>query len=180
MCVLDEGDNSHLRFAFRALQGVNLIYALYAGGPTTFAGLLPIVALVFFRRRRGELGSFPPSPTGVPCIVYIIDEYGVASTTRSQFILDEVVVQLMTGGTLVIIATQRDEDIARLMELIQERGLTAEVEIVSVGEHHSITTGEIADAIANRPFEIAREQGIPDEILSRAMARAKKSAEAQV
>ena len=68
---MDEGDNSHLRFTFRALQGVDLIYALDAGGPTTFAELLAIVALLFFsrRRRRGELGSFPPSPTGVPCIV---------------------------------------------------------------------------------------------------------------
>jgi len=58
-----------LRFAFGALQWVDLIYALYAGGPTTFAELLAIVALLFFSRRRGELGSFPPSPTGVPCIV---------------------------------------------------------------------------------------------------------------
>jgi len=61
----------HLCFAFGALKWVDLIYALYAGGPTTFAELLAIVALLFFsrRRRRGELGSFPPSPTGVPCIV---------------------------------------------------------------------------------------------------------------
>ena len=58
-----------LCFALGALKGVDLIDALDARGPTTFAGLLPIVALVFFRRRRGELGSFTPSPTGVPSIV---------------------------------------------------------------------------------------------------------------
>ncbi len=66
MGVLDEGDNSHLRFTVRALQWVDLIDPLYARGPTAFAELLPIVALLFFsRRRRGELGSFTAAPTGI-------------------------------------------------------------------------------------------------------------------
>jgi hypothetical protein len=65
--VLDEGDDAHLRFTFGALQWVDLIYALYARGPTTFAELLPIVALLFFsrRRRRGELSAFTAAPTGI-------------------------------------------------------------------------------------------------------------------
>ena len=62
---MNEGDNSHLRSAFRTLQGIDLIYALYARGPTTFAELLPIVALLFFRRRRGELGAFTAASTGI-------------------------------------------------------------------------------------------------------------------
>ena len=66
---MNEGDDAHLCFTLGALKWVDLIYALDARGPTTFAGLLPIVGLVFFRSRRGELGSFTPSPTGVPSIV---------------------------------------------------------------------------------------------------------------
>jgi hypothetical protein len=60
-----EVDDAHLRFAFGALQWVDLIDTLYTCGPTTFAELLPIVALLFFSRRRGELGSFTAAPTGI-------------------------------------------------------------------------------------------------------------------
>jgi len=67
--VLNEGDDTHLCFTFGALQRVDLIYALYARGPTAFTELLPIVALKFFGGRRGELGSFTATSTGVPSIV---------------------------------------------------------------------------------------------------------------
>ncbi len=47
VCVLDEGDDAHLCSTFGALQGVYLIDALYARGPTTSAKLTAIVALLF-------------------------------------------------------------------------------------------------------------------------------------
>jgi hypothetical protein len=50
--VVNEGDDPHLRFALEALQGVDLIYALYARGPTTLAELLPIVARSFLTKRK--------------------------------------------------------------------------------------------------------------------------------
>ncbi len=65
MGVLNECDNPLLRFALEALQGVDLIDALDARGPTTPTELLPIVTLWFFSRRRGELGSFTAAPTGI-------------------------------------------------------------------------------------------------------------------
>jgi hypothetical protein len=63
--VLDEGDDSHLCFALGALKGVDLLDALDARGPTAFTELLPIVALWFFRRRRGKFGSFTAAPTRI-------------------------------------------------------------------------------------------------------------------
>jgi hypothetical protein len=67
--VLNEGDDPHLRFALGAFKGVDLINTLYARGPTTLTELVPIVVLLFFSRKRGELGSFTSAPTGVPSIV---------------------------------------------------------------------------------------------------------------
>jgi hypothetical protein len=66
---LDEGDDPRLRFTVRALQGIDLVYALYACGPTTFAELLPMVALLFFSRRRGELRAFASASAGIPPVV---------------------------------------------------------------------------------------------------------------
>ena len=47
-----------LCFAFGAPERVDLIDALYARDPTTPTDLSPGIALVFFGRRRGELGTF--------------------------------------------------------------------------------------------------------------------------
>jgi hypothetical protein len=66
---LNEGDDAHLSFARGALQGVYFVDSLYARGPTTLTELSSIVTLSFFRWRRGELGAFAPSPTGVATVV---------------------------------------------------------------------------------------------------------------
>ena len=104
--------------------------------------------------------------------IFIIDEYGLASTTNAQCILDEVVLELMSRGTLVIAAMQRDEDLSRLLDLIKDRGFFAEVEVVSIGDHHTVTRGEVTEVIASRPFEIARENGIPATLVTQARERA--------
>jgi len=59
----------HLFFALGALQGVYLINALYARGPSTLTELSPVIALVFFGRRRGELGAFASASAGVATVV---------------------------------------------------------------------------------------------------------------
>jgi hypothetical protein len=77
--VLNEGDDAHWRFALGVLKRVDLIYALYARGPTTLtepdstdfgelAKLTTIVALLLLGR-RSDFSAFTPSPTGVPSIV---------------------------------------------------------------------------------------------------------------
>ena len=104
--------------------------------------------------------------------IFIIDEYGLASTTSAQCILDEVVLELMSRGTLVVAAMQRDEDVNRLLDLIQEKGLAAEVEVVSIGDNHTVTKDEATEAIANRPFAIAQENGIPATLVMQARERA--------
>ena len=67
--VLDECDDAHLCFARGALKRIYLIDALYARGPTTSSELSPVIALVFFGRRRGELSAFASSPTGIAPVV---------------------------------------------------------------------------------------------------------------
>ena len=67
--VLDEGDNPHLRVTFGTLERIHFIDSLYASGPSTSTKLSSIVTLRFFGRRRGELGAFAPSPTGVASVV---------------------------------------------------------------------------------------------------------------
>jgi hypothetical protein len=57
-----KADDAHLRLAFGALERVDLIDALYARGPSTLTELSPVIALVFFSGRRGELSAFSPSP----------------------------------------------------------------------------------------------------------------------
>ncbi len=66
---MNEGDDPHLQFTVRALQGVNLVDTLYARGPTTFAELLPIITLWFFSGRRREIGPF----TSAPILGYVGD-----------------------------------------------------------------------------------------------------------
>ena len=66
---MDEGDNAHLRFTFGALKWIHFIDSLYARGPIALTELTAIVALWFFRGRRGELSAFTPSPTGVATVV---------------------------------------------------------------------------------------------------------------
>jgi len=83
--VLNKGDDTHLRFTLGALppslklrrtsKRGNLVDSLYlsavvptgtkadARGPTTSPKLLPIVALLFFRRSRGELSTLTSTPT---------------------------------------------------------------------------------------------------------------------
>ena len=70
MLVLDEGYNAHLRFTFGALKWIHFIDSLYARAPTALTELTAIVALWFFRGRRGELSAFTSSPTGVATVVY--------------------------------------------------------------------------------------------------------------
>jgi hypothetical protein len=69
MLVLDEGYDPHLRLALGALQWVDFVNALYARGPTTPTELPPIVALLFYRWRRAELGAFPSAPRGIPSVI---------------------------------------------------------------------------------------------------------------
>ena len=45
MKVLNEGDDTHLCFAFGALEWIDFVDAFYAGGPTTPTELSPVVAL---------------------------------------------------------------------------------------------------------------------------------------
>ena len=66
---MDEGDDTHLCFAFGALQGVYLVDSLYARGPTTPTELSPVIALLLVVFGRGELSAFTSSPTGVPSVV---------------------------------------------------------------------------------------------------------------
>jgi hypothetical protein len=60
---LDEGDNTHLRFTFGALEGIHFVDSVYARGPTTPAELPSIVTLRFFSLKRSELGAFASAPT---------------------------------------------------------------------------------------------------------------------
>jgi hypothetical protein len=69
MLVLDKGDDPHLSFALGALKGIYFVDSLYARGPSASLEISPIVALSFFRWRRGELSAFTPSPTGVSSVV---------------------------------------------------------------------------------------------------------------
>ena len=75
--VLNEGDDAHLSLTLGALERIYLIDAPYARGSTTpteldsteLAEVSSIVTFLFFRWRRGELGAFAPSPTGVASVV---------------------------------------------------------------------------------------------------------------
>ena len=66
---MDEGDNAHLCFALGALQGIYFVDTLYARGPIALTELTAIVALWFFRGRRGELSAFASAPTGIPSVI---------------------------------------------------------------------------------------------------------------
>jgi len=79
---------------------VDLVYALYAGGPTTLteldwtdfgelsraelAEITTAVALLFLGSRSGgsDFSAVPPSPTGVPCIVSGYRFIGLRNMTR--------------------------------------------------------------------------------------------------
>ncbi len=67
--VLNKGDDTYLCFTFGALKWVHFIAGLNARGPTTSPKLLAIVALLFFRRRRGELSALTSAATGVASII---------------------------------------------------------------------------------------------------------------
>jgi hypothetical protein len=69
MCILDKGDDPHLSFTFGALKGIHFIDSLYARGPIALTELTAIVALWFFRGRRGELSAFASAPTGIPSVI---------------------------------------------------------------------------------------------------------------
>jgi hypothetical protein len=65
---LNEGDDAHLCFAFGALQRVDFIDSLDARGPTTFAKLTAIVALLFLVW-RSKLSALTSTPTGLSSVV---------------------------------------------------------------------------------------------------------------
>jgi len=69
MCILDKGDDPHLSFALGALKGIHFIDSLYARAPTALTELTAIVALWFFRGRRGELSAFTSTPAGIPSVI---------------------------------------------------------------------------------------------------------------
>ena len=65
---MNEGDDAHLCFAFGALQRVDFIDSLDARGPTTFAKLTAIVALLFLVW-RSKLSALTSTPTGISSVV---------------------------------------------------------------------------------------------------------------
>ena len=78
MRVLDEGDDSHLRFTLAfdpssgrgwALEGIHLVDSLHARGPSTPTEVTPVIAFWFFGGERRELRAFASAPTGVSSIV---------------------------------------------------------------------------------------------------------------
>ncbi len=84
MLVLNEGDDAHLSLTLGALERIYLIDAPYARGPTTPTELSSIVTFLFFRWRRGELGAFAPSPTGVASVVSCDALIGLRYMTRER------------------------------------------------------------------------------------------------
>jgi len=61
--VLNEGDYSHLRFAFGALQGIDFIDAFYARGPATLRELPLFIGLCFSFWRGNKLSALASTPT---------------------------------------------------------------------------------------------------------------------
>jgi hypothetical protein len=55
--------------AIGALQRVDFVDSLYARSPSAPPELTPIVVLLFFRWRRGELSSLTSTPTRVPSVI---------------------------------------------------------------------------------------------------------------
>ena len=71
MGILNEGDNSHLRSAFRTLQGADRIDALYARGPITLTELAEVTPRSQSTRARVEGW---PSNLQVPIVMRLFGE----------------------------------------------------------------------------------------------------------